>query len=70
MATALAKSRPLRDLLDRYPDKAAEMRELLREMKVDPSTGRFLPAQARGYWSAVLDAQGAVRGYLPVDGFI
>jgi hypothetical protein len=38
-------------------------------MKADESTGRFLPAMARGDWVAVLDPAGTVLGYLPYDGF-
>ena len=66
---ALAKSRPLSALLDHYPARAAELRERLTELRVDPATGRFLPAVARGDWVAVLDPTGNVLGYLPADGF-
>jgi hypothetical protein len=68
-AQALARSRPLSMLLDHYPTRAAELRDRLAELHSDPSTGRFLPAMARGDWVAVLDRAGEVLGYLPVDGF-
>jgi hypothetical protein len=66
---ALAKSRPLSVLLDHYPARAAEFQDRLTRLHADPSTGRFLPAVARGDWVAVLDPTGDVLGYLPADGF-
>ena len=68
-AQALVKSRPLSVLLDHYPARADEIRGRLVALHADPSTGRFLPAMARGDWVAVLDDAGGVIGYLPVDGF-
>ena len=68
-ARALQRSRPIAALLDHYRDRAAEMRQLLAAMHADATTSRFLPAMARTPWVAVLDADGNVRGYLPLDGF-
>lgn len=67
---ALAKSRPIKLLLDRYPTRAVDLRARLADMHGDESTSRFLPVVARGDWAAVLDSTGHVLGYLPVDGFI
>ena len=67
---ALEKSRSVKILLDRYPDQAASLRQQLADMHADESTSRFLPAQARGAWAAILDSAGRVLGYLPVDGFV
>jgi hypothetical protein len=53
----------------RYPTRAAELRARLRELRAEESSSRFLPAQARGDWAAVLDNSGEVLGYIPVDGF-
>jgi len=66
---ALAKSRPLSVLLAYYPQRAAEFRAAVHEMKVDDATARFLPLAARGDWVVVLDANGALAGYLKADGF-
>jgi hypothetical protein len=66
---AVEKSRPISALLAHYPDRASAWREQLAELKADPSTGRFLPAMARGDWVAVLDSGGNVLGYLQGDGF-
>jgi len=68
-ARVLAKSRPLSALLDRYPDRASELRNSLADLKADLATGRFLPAMARGDWVAILDKSGDVLGYLRADGF-
>lgn len=69
-ADALARSRPLTYLFDRYPKESAGWRERLAAMRADPATARFLPVVARGDWVAVLDSAGHVLGYLPVDGFL
>lgn len=66
---ALARARPVAALLARYPAQADVARQQLAAMKADPATSRFLPTMARGDWSAVLDAEGNVLGYLPYDAF-
>ncbi len=68
-ARALAKSRPIEDLIAKYPQRAADIRQRLAALGAEESSARFLPTQARGDWSAVLDRTGGVLGYLPVDGF-
>lgn len=69
MRAVLAKSRPLAQLLARYPDRAAEFRAALQEMKASETDSRFLPLVARGDWVVVIDAAGKVLGYLSADGF-
>jgi len=66
---ALAKSRPVRALLEHYPARAAEFRAGLSEMKAGETTARFLPLRARGDWVIVLDPDGVVLGHLQADGF-
>lgn len=66
----LAKSRPLSVLLAHYPARVAEFRTKLAEIKAGEATTRFLPLVARGDWVIVIDANGAVLGTLPADGFI
>lgn len=69
MKMAVARSRPIAVLLERYPSRAAEFRTSLSEMKADTATARFLPLMARGDWVTVLDAAGTVLGHLQADGF-
>ncbi len=66
---AVERSRPLALLLEHYPNGADELSQRLREMNADATTHRFLPTIARGDWVAVIDKEGRVLGYLPVDGF-
>jgi hypothetical protein len=68
-ASALARARPMKDLLLQYPDKADAMRRQLAEMKVPEGVARFLPLLARGTWVVILDGEGHVAGYFPVEGF-
>ena len=65
----LLKSRPLSVLLEHYAVRAAEFRTKLAEMEADEATARFLPLMARGDWIVVVNAGGAVLGYLQADGF-
>ena len=67
--SAIERSRPLTLLLEHYPQRAADLRQRLREFGAEEASSRFLPAIARGDWVAVIDKAGAVLGYLPVDGF-
>jgi hypothetical protein len=66
---ALARSRPIEVLLQRYPDRVAEFRKALDEESVPSQSARFLPVMARGDWVAVLNANGDVVMFLAADGF-
>ena len=66
---ALAKSRSVQVLLDRYPSEAQKLAAKMRELNINPEKSRFLPVNARGDWVAVLDELGQFKGFLPVDGF-
>ena len=66
---AVARSRPVSDLIARYGRTAPKLERHLDDMGVDTTTGRFLPTVARGDWVAVMNAKGDVIGYLPFDGF-
>ena len=66
---AVNRSRPLSILLAHYAAQAKGIRQALNEVGADESTGRFVPAIARGDWIAVMDGTGQVLGYLPIDGF-
>ena len=66
---ALAKSRSVQILLDRYPAEAKKLAAKMRYLNINPEKSRFLPVNARGDWVAVLDEVGQFEGFLPVDGF-
>jgi len=66
---AVGRSKPIALLIEHYPQRAGELNQLLRDMGAEVPTSRFLPTIARGDWSAVIDKDGRVLGYLPVDGF-
>ena len=68
-AKALERSRPVAALIAHYPGHADEIRQQLQAMKAEPASSRFLPAMGRLSWSAVLDSNGNVLGYLPFDAF-
>lgn len=77
-AKAYQKARPISDFLKRYPARASDLKELLKELSAE-STGsmatvnhanwRYLPVVARQEWVAALNEQGQIAGYLKGDGF-
>jgi hypothetical protein len=69
MAAAVAKARPVSALLTRYPERASEFRGALMEMRAVETRDLFLPLVARTDWVVVLGTDGAVLGYLQVNGF-
>lgn len=66
---ALARSKPLKSLLDRYPQVEEEAKTLLKTHSVDLEAARFLPVIHKQDWVAVLDASARIVGFLPGDGF-
>lgn len=66
---AIARSRPLELLLSHHSERSAELRAMLRDMRVEPVGARFLPVLARGDWTAIIDSAGDPVGFLPVTGF-
>lgn len=67
---ALARSKPLKSFLDRYPQVEEEAKTLLKAYSVDLEAARFLPVIHKQDWVAVLDASARIVGFLPGDGFI
>lgn len=65
----LARTRPIQQLLARFPARQPELMAALAEAGLDASTARFIPVSARGEWVALLDATGHVAGFAPFDGF-
>ena len=69
-ADALARARPLAALLTKYPVQAGEVKDRLKELKVDADSAKFLPLTGRGGdWVVILDSAGHLVHYVPVDGF-
>lgn len=66
---ALAKSRPVADLLARQTDRRGELERELADAGLQAATARFLPVTARGDWVALMSPQGDVRGFARFDGF-
>jgi hypothetical protein len=66
---ALARSKPLKSFLDRYPEEGEEANTFLRARSVELDTARFLPVIHKQDWVAVLDASAQIVGFLPGDGF-
>ena len=71
-ATAvLEKSRPVRILLDKYPELTDQLKTALSTHNITPENSRFLPMTSRWESGVALIAASDARflGYLPVDGF-
>lgn len=66
---ALARSRPIGILLDRYPGARPEIESILGDLQLSTGEVRFLPLIARKEWVVLLDKSGEVVGFAPYDGF-
>lgn len=67
--TAAAEGKPMLMLYERHPQHKPELARALAEAGVADGDARFHPVRARGDWVAVLDPQGDVVAFLPVDGY-
>jgi hypothetical protein len=68
----LHAARPARELLSRFPQRAAEIEDTLRKSGHDAAHASYLPMVARkaDAWTVLLDARTAdIIGYLPLDSF-
>lgn len=68
-ATAWDKGRPVQLLLQQYPARAEEFKAELAAAGVRLDQARFLPVTARSDWVAVLEDDGEICCFLPVNGF-
>jgi len=66
---ALARSRPLAALVEKYPSQKQMIEDAAVTARLKIAEARFLPLAARGDWVVLLDSNGDVRGYVPLDGF-
>ena len=68
----LRAAHPARQLLSRFPQRAAEIEDTLRKSGHDVAHAAYLPMVARkaDAWTVLLDASTAeIIGYLPLDSF-
>lgn len=68
-SAALSRSRPVAALVKKYPAQASTIEHAVATAGVNIADARFLPLAARGDWVVLLDSNGDVRGYAPLDGF-
>jgi hypothetical protein len=67
---AWQKSRPVSDLLSKYPQLREEVTAIAEQAGQPPESLRFLPLMSRqSSWVSVLAPGAQVVGHLPVDGF-
>jgi len=66
---SLAKARPLRVFLERYPAQRELAQTLASKRGRDMTQWAYLPVVGRQDWIAILDNTGQIQGFLPGDGF-
>lgn len=66
---ALARARPLRAFVARYPATTGTVTEILSTRNVDMADALFLPVLHKQDWIAVLDSSAHILGFVPGDGF-
>lgn len=62
-------ARPLRMLIERYPQAAVEAAAVLQRYDVPMDKALFLPVQHKQDWVVVMDQSARILGFLPHDGF-
>lgn len=65
----LGHAQPLRMLIERYPQAAAEAVAILRRYDVPMQKAVFLPVQHKQDWVVIMDQSARILGFLPQDGF-
>jgi hypothetical protein len=68
-AQAAAAAKPLAELIQRRAAQAQLLQDEARGIGLAIDDTRYLPVRARGDWVALMDKQGVVRGFAPVDGY-
>ena len=68
-AKATSRAKPLSEFVAQFPSTAQEVEELAERHQIEVDAMLFLPVLHRQEWVAVLNAQGAILGFLPGDGF-
>lgn len=66
----LARARPVSQLLQRWPEVAADVSAALRALKLTEAETKFLPIMGRGGdWVVLINPQGELVHYVKADGF-
>jgi hypothetical protein len=66
---ALSRAKPLQAFVEKYADTAEAANAIAQRSSAELSKLKFLPVLHRQDWVAVLDAEAAILGFLPGDGF-
>ena len=66
---ASARAKPLMRFVERNPNRADELAQLLRNVSVPMPMAKFLPVVHRQDWIVVLGPKGQIVGFAPGDGF-
>lgn len=69
-ATVLARAKPLKLFVERYPESLHEALKQLEKSGVSLENALFLPVLHKQEWIAILDPSAKILGFLPGDGFI
>jgi hypothetical protein len=65
----LSKSRPVTDLIIRYPREADMIWRRLESLSLSANEARFLPIHGHGAWVVLMRANGEPVGFAPLEGF-
>jgi hypothetical protein len=68
-AKSLLKAKPIEVLLAKYPAQRDDAMKIARAADILLSDIYFLPVVARKDWVVLIDKQGAIKGFLPGNGF-
>lgn len=68
-ATALARTKPLKAFIAKYPDSAEAAEDILKTRNIALNDALFLPVIHKQEWIAVMDKSAQILGFLPGDGF-
>lgn len=68
--TVLARAKPLKLFVERYPESLHEALKQLEKSGVTLENALFLPVLHKQEWIAILDPSAKILGFLPGDGFI
>ena len=65
----LKRARPMPRFVERFPEAAPLVADVLEDDQVRLEDALFLPVAHRQDWIVILDKQGTILGFIPGDGF-